>query len=279
MVYGAVGIRCPDHARVSGAGRPTVRSFQRPRGRGVLARVRSLETPATWALIAANLTVYLVVASQAANRGGGIDDPVLSPLWLDWVLSAFFIGVFDDWHRLVTSMFLHVGVFHLLCNMAGLWWLGSIVERSLGTLRFLLVYFVAGLAGSAGALVFDPLDFTAGASGAIVGIMGALVTTEWLRTRTLYMYGIAYIVLLLVVSFTSDWLSFGGHLGGAVGGTLAAFVLVQTRYRYRLAGPVLIVLLAVASVATAYVRVETYSLEPPQSQPPTATDSQSQSSG
>jgi membrane associated rhomboid family serine protease len=232
--------------------------------------VRSLETPATWALLTINLTVYGITAAQAADRGGGIDEPVASPLWLDWVLSGLFIGTFDEWHRLVTSMFLHVGLLHLLCNMAGLWWLGSIVERSLGTLRFLLVYFVAGLAGSAGALIFDPLDFTAGASGAIVGIMAALVAMEWLRTRTLHTYGIAYIALLLVISYASVGLSFGGHLGGVVGGTLAALVLVQTRYRYRAAGAVLVVLMGVASVATAYVRVETYSFAAP-AQPPTAT--------
>jgi membrane associated rhomboid family serine protease len=164
-------------------------------------------------------------------------------------------------------MFLHVGVFHLLCNMAGLWWLGSIVEGSLGTLRFLLLYFVSGLAGSAGALVFsDAFDLTAGASGAILGVMGALVTLEWLRTGTLYGYGVAYIVLLLVISFTADGLSFGGHLGGVVGGIIASFVLAQTRYRYRSAGLALVVLIGLASVAASYVRVETYSFEQPQSQ-------------
>jgi membrane associated rhomboid family serine protease len=259
MVYGPVGIRCPEHAGVGRARQPTARGFRRSPGQGALARVRALDTPATWALLTSNLVVYGITATQAADRGGGIDEPVTSPLWLDWVLSGFFIGIFDDWHRLVTSMFLHVGLLHLLCNMAGLWWLGSFVERSLGTLRFLLVYFVSGLAGSAGALIFDPLEFTAGASGAIVGIMAALVTMEWLRTRTLYTYGVAYIALLLVISYASDGLSFGGHLGGVVGGTLAALVLVQTRYRYRAAGAVLVVLMGVASVATAYVRVETYS--------------------
>lgn len=271
MVYGAVGIRCPEHAGVSRAARPTARSFRRTPGQGVLARARAIETPATWLLLGANIVVYAIAANQATNRGGGADDPILSPLWLDWVLTALFMGGGDGWHRLVTSFFLHVGIIHLLCNTAGLWWLGSIVERSLGTLRFVALYFVSGLAGSAGALLFDPFEFTAGASGAILGVMGALVTIEWLRTRTLYTYGVAYIVLLLVLSFTTDFLSFGGHLGGVVAGALVAFVLVQTRYRRRLAGPLAVLLIGVASIATAYVRIETYTFTPPGAQPPTAT--------
>jgi membrane associated rhomboid family serine protease len=258
MVFGPVGIRCPDHAGVRGATRPTARSFRRTPGRGFLARVRGVETPATWALIVANLTVYLIMISQAANRGGGFDDPIVSPLWIESALFAPFIAGADEWYRLVTSMFIHVGVFHLLCNMASLWWLGQVVERALGTGRFVLLYFVSGLAGSAGALIFDPLAFTAGASGGVIGVMAALVTWEWLRTRTVYTYGAVVIGVLLAISFMSDGLSFGGHLGGVVGGTLATAVLAQTRYRYRVAGPLLVVLLGVASVATAYVRVETY---------------------
>jgi membrane associated rhomboid family serine protease len=271
MVYGAVGIRCAEHAGVSRAARPTARSVRRTPGQGVGARVRAIETPATWLLLGANVIIYLITASQAADRGGGANDPILSPLWLEWVLTALFMGGDNGWHRLVTSFFLHVSIFHLICNMAGLWWLGSIVERSLGTLRFVAVYLVSGLAGSAGALLFDPFEFTAGASGAILGVMGALVTMEWLRTRTIYTYGVAYIVLLLVLSFTADFLSFGGHLGGVVGGTLVAFVLVQTRDRRRLPGVAAVALIGLTSLAISYVRIETYTFTPPGAQPPTAT--------
>jgi membrane associated rhomboid family serine protease len=272
MVFGPVGIRCPDHAGVRRSSRPTGRASRRTPGTGLVGRIRALDTPATWALIVANLTVYLIMIVQATDRGGGFDDPAASPLFLDWSLSLLFVGPLDDWYRLATSMFVHVGVLHLLFNMAALWWLGSVVERSLGTLRFLAVYFVSGLAGSAGALVFDPLDLTAGASAAVIGIMAALVTMEWLRTGTLYVYGAVFIGLLLALSLVSDGLSFGGHLGGVIGGTLTTLVLVQTRYRYRLAGATLVVLIGVASVLTAYVRVETYTF--PQeagAQPPTAT--------
>jgi membrane associated rhomboid family serine protease len=270
MVYGPVGIRCPEHAGVGGARRPTARSFRRTPGQGVLARVRAIETPATWLLLGANVVVFVITTSQAADRGRATE-PILSPLWLDWVLTALFMGGDIGWYRLVTSFFLHVSLFHLICNMAGLWWLGRIVESSLGTLRFVAVYFVSGLAGSAGALLFDPFEFTAGASGAILGVLGGLVAIEWLRTKTLYTYGVVYIALLLAVSFASDSLSFGGHLGGVVGGTLAAVVLAETRYRRRAAGAAAVALIGVASVVTAYVRVETYTFTPPGAQPPIAT--------
>ena len=60
-----------------------------------------------------------------------------------------------DWWRLVGAMFLHGSIFHSLFNMLALYWLGTIIEQALGTPRFLLVYFVSGLAGSAGALWFS----------------------------------------------------------------------------------------------------------------------------
>jgi membrane associated rhomboid family serine protease len=264
MVFGPVGIRCPEHAGVRGPKRSATRGIRQTR-----AGARSLDTPATFGLIAINVAVYLVVITQAAE----VSDPRLSPLFLDGALLGVFMRVDGEWYRLVTSMFLHVGLFHLVCNMAGLWWLGTIVERSLGTLRFVLLYFVSGLAGSAGALVFShAYDITVGASGAVLGVMGALLVLEWLRTGSILWYAVGYIALLLAISFSGAGLSFGGHLGGVLGGVAATFVLAQTRYRYRRLGPAVVVLMAAASVVVAYVRVETYSLQPPQGiQPPIAT--------
>ena len=70
--------------------------------------------------------------------------------------------------------------------MLVLYWCGTVVERALGTWRFLLVYFVSGIAGSAGALVFSsPFAVTVGASGAIYGILGALLILEFRATGTL----------------------------------------------------------------------------------------------
>src|SRR5262249_56030743 len=83
-----------------------------------------------------------------------------------------------DWWRLITTAFLHYGPIHLGFNMLFLYWVGTPVEQYLGRTRFLIVYFVSGLAGSAGALVFAPDAVTVGASSAIFGILGAALVLE-----------------------------------------------------------------------------------------------------
>jgi membrane associated rhomboid family serine protease len=158
-------------------------------------------------------------------------------------------------------MFLHASVIHLAFNMLALWWLGSVVEQALGTWRYLLVYFAAGLAGSAGALLLSgPLAFTVGASGAIYGILGALLVLEYLATGTLAGPALTLIVLNLAITLAIPNISIGGHIGGLVGGILATLALTQARRvtRSALAGPALVVLVGVASVAVAYFRVESY---------------------
>ena len=140
--------------------------------------IAGLDAPATVALVALNLLVYLVTVYQ----GGGVGRPG-GELFADWALIGAAISVEGDWYRLVTAMFLHGSLLHLAFNMLALYWLGTIVEQALGSLRFVLVYFAAGLAGSAGALLFtDPFTPTVGASGAIYGIMGALLVLEYRAT-------------------------------------------------------------------------------------------------
>jgi membrane associated rhomboid family serine protease len=145
-------------------------------------------------------------------------------------------------------------------NMLVLYWCGTVVERALGTWRFLLVYFVSGIAGSAGALLFSgPFAVTVGASGAIYGIFGALLILEYRATGTLAGPALGLIVINLALSFAIPNISWGGHVGGLVGGTLATFVLLHFQYaRPRSLGPALVGLIMVASLVVAYVRVESY---------------------
>ena len=76
------------------------------------------------------------------------------------------------------AAFLHYGPIHLGMNMLALWWFGRPLEQALGRARFLLLYLVAGLAGSAGALIVRTHALTVGASGAIFGILGAALVLE-----------------------------------------------------------------------------------------------------
>jgi membrane associated rhomboid family serine protease len=86
--------------------------------------------------------------------------------------------------------------------MLALYWLGTIIEQALGTPRFLLVYFVSGLAGSAGALWFSTaFDVTVGASGAIFGLIGALLILEYLATGSLMGQAMVLILVNLALTF------------------------------------------------------------------------------
>ena len=266
MNFAPVGIKCPEHAAVK---QSRVRAPQQPRAvRQARRSVGGLEAPATVALVALNVLVYLITIYDG---GGGLNSPG-GKVFEDGALIGAAIGLNGDWYRLVTAMFLHAGVLHIAFNMLALYWLGTVVEQALGTWRFLLVYFVSGLAGSAGALLLTgPLAVTVGASGAIFGIMGSLLVLEYVATGTFAGQAMALIVLNLALTFTIPNISVGGHLGGLVGGVLATFALVQFRHaRQRWIGPVLVVCIAVASVLVASVRVGNYDYGG-QAQPPTAT--------
>ena len=266
MNFGPVGIKCPEHAAVK---QSRVRAPQQRAVRQARRSVGGLQAPATIALVALNVLVYLLTIYDG---GGGLNSPG-GKIFEDGALIGAAIDLNGDWYRLVTAMFLHAGVLHIAFNMLALYWLGTVVEQALGTWRFLLVYFVSGLAGSAGALLLTgPFAVTVGASGAIFGIMGSLLVLEYVATGTFAGQAMALIVLNLALTFTIPNISVGGHLGGLVGGVLATFALVQFRHAdQRWIGPALVVAIAVASVLVASVRVGNYDYGGQAVQPPTAT--------
>lgn len=252
MTFAPVGIKCPEHAGVRAA-RPVQRAA-RP-ARQAHRTVAGLDAPATIALVVLNVLVYLITVYQGAGvsaPGGRVFD--------DGALVGASIYADGDWYRLLTSMFLHASLLHLAFNMLALYWLGSIVEQALGTWRYLLLYFVSGIAGAAGALLFSsPFAVTVGASGAIFGVMGALLVLEYRATGSFTGPALGLIAINLALSFAIPNISWGGHLGGLVGGVLATFALVHFQYaRSRSLGPVLVGLIMVASLVVAYVRVESY---------------------
>lgn len=249
MTFAPVGIKCPDHAGVGAQRQGAQRTVRQAR-----ARAGRLEAPATVALVAINVLVYLVTVAQ----GGGLSAPG-GKVFEEGALVGVLVGD-GEWWRLVSAMFLHGSVIHLAFNMLALYWLGSVVEQSLGTTRFLLVYFASGLAGSAGALLMSgALAITVGASGAIYGILGALLVLEYLSTGSFAGPAMGLIVLNLAITFAIPNVSIGGHLGGLVGGVASTFALAHfSRHQQRALGPALVVLVGVASILVAYVRVENY---------------------
>ena len=263
MTMAPVGIRCPDHSgRAQGVQRMT-RGVQRAAFEGGGAKV-------TRALIAVNVGVY--VAELAT--GGGVNG-VKSTIYEKGVLVAghtvdrhgHLIGVAQgDYWRLITAAFLHYGPFHLLLNMLALYWFGSLLEERIGSGKFLLLYLVSGLAGSAGALLLDPLQPTVGASGAIFGILGAGLVLERQRDYVFGGSALGVIVLNLVFTFSISNISIGGHIGGLIGGAAAALGLTRfgrTHAAYGRPGVVgvaTMVLVGVASVLIAYWKAKGYEI-------------------
>ncbi len=141
--------------------------------------------------------------------------------------------------------------------MFGLYILGGLIEPAVGKLQFGILYFVSLLAGAFGALLLEPEGLTVGASGAIFGLMGGAVIVMRARGINPMESGLGlWIGLNLLITFTIPNISIGGHLGGLIGGALAAYVMVDLRERVRVpevAGLLLAGAIGVASVVGAIV--------------------------
>jgi membrane associated rhomboid family serine protease len=257
MVFAPVGIRCPDHASV-GAVKPNAgRTVRQVRG-----SITRTGNPVTAALVAINVVVFLITLSQGSGGQPGGKLFTKGELFVSLPCPPGFTCSFSneglahgEWWRLFTAMFLHGSFLHIAFNMFALWWLGSVVEQSLGAVRYLLLYIASGLAGSTGAIISAPHSPTVGASGAIFGLLGALLVLEYLQTGSFAGQAMTLIIINLALSFAIPNISIGGHIGGLIGGIAGTGALVATRYRRpRYIGPALVVLVAVVSVAIAVSR-------------------------
>jgi len=175
----------------------------------------------TYVLIGINLLVFLVTALQA-NSGVEMSP---SSVFRNGVLSPTFVAS-GQWWRLLTSGFLHLSVIHVGLNMMSLYFLGVPLERMLGRIRFLAVYLLALLGGSAAVvLLTGELSLVAGASGAIFGLMGGLLVV-FKRFRYDMRQLLFVLVINLFVSFRLPGISWQAHLGGLIVGALVTAAMV-----------------------------------------------------
>jgi len=251
MTPAPVGQRCPEHSGKPQGARRVGASMRRGTFEGTGALM-------TKTLIAVNVVIYVITAAQ----GAGLNSPGGS-LYVRWVLFGPLVAQ-GDWWRLITSAFLHASLLHIAFNMYFLWFVGSAVETALGRGRFLLVYFVSALAGSAGALVHTPNSPVVGASGALFGILGAALVLERQRNYVLGGSAAALIVINLILGFTLSNISIGGHIGGLIGGVLCTLVLSKfgrghaAYSRVGLWGIAGVLGVGLLSIVVAYWRVRGY---------------------
>ncbi len=137
-----------------------------------------------------------------------------------------------EWWRLVASVFLHIGPVHLLFNMYALYLFGAFVERLAGRWEMFVVFMVAGICGSAASTWLGNPALSAGASGAIMGLLGAAaviaITFKSIpkHVRRVYIFNFIFIaVLQLLFGFFEPHIDNFAHLGGLVGGALIGLLL------------------------------------------------------
>lgn len=205
MISAPVGFQCPECVK----GAPPVRTM-----RSLQAASRPLVTSI---LVAVNLAIFLpTLANNDLVTRFGLAGPYVAA---------------GDWWRLVTSGFMHVSVLHVGFNCLLLWQLGSLLEPALGRIRFALLYAAALLGGSVGVLLLDPNVITAGASGAVFGLMGAAALGLRHRGVNPMQSGLGPLIIInLVLTFAIPGISVGGHLGGlATGAALGSFMFATDR--------------------------------------------------
>ncbi|MFJ9940873.1 rhomboid family intramembrane serine protease [Streptomyces erythrochromogenes] len=232
MISASVGFQCPDCvAKGSGTGHRPAANAPRTIAGGVVADDPHLVTKI---LIGINVAVFLAGLAAPA---------IVIQLELLGRYVEYFGGPVEgvstgQYHRLLTSVFLHVEWWHIIGNMIGLWVIGGPLEAALGRARYLAVYLLSGLGGSALVyLLTEPNTPTLGASGAIFGLLGATVVLAR-RLRYEMRPVIVMVVLMLVLTFVP----FGGtlnvswqaHVGGLITGALVGLgMLTPTATRHR----------------------------------------------
>ncbi len=170
------------------------------------------------------ITIQLLMFLLLEQRGGSTNIDTL----LTFGAKENNLILNGEWWRFFTPIVLHIGIFHLLMNTLALYFLGSAVERIFGRTRFLILYIFAGFAGTLGSFLFSS-SISAGASGAIFGLFGALLyfgmSYPKLFFRTMGTNFITIIFINLAFGFIVPGIDNAGHIGGLIGGFLASGIV------------------------------------------------------
>ena len=238
MIPASVGFQCPQcvHAQAQ-----TMRQPVSSAGGSLITR-----PTVTFTLIGINVAVFLIQLVLGIDTVAG-----------DWGMWPVGVAANGEWYRLMRAAFLHGSFLHIAFNMYVLFALGPALERILGHVRFLVLYIVAALGGGVASYAFSDIrTISVGASGAIFGLMGALLVAG----RRLG-HDIRQVAMLLavnvVIGFLAPGVDWRAHLGGLVAGAAAAAVFVyapkarRTMWQVIGIGGLVLVFVAIAMWRTA----------------------------
>jgi membrane associated rhomboid family serine protease len=173
----------------------------------------------TMILLAINVLVFIAVRAGSSRI---VNELVLVPVLVDS----------EPW-RLFTSAFTHLQIFHIFANLFMLYQVGPPLEQMLGRLRFAILYLLSALGGSVAVWFLSaPVSATLGASGAVLGLVGALLVISRARGMDVT-WILGYVAVTAVISFLIPNISWQGHLGGFVTGAAIAWLFVQDTKRRR----------------------------------------------
>jgi rhomboid protease GluP len=186
----------------------------------------------TFILLGVNVVVFLAMTVFGALNGLGLNGSQDFRVLLIFGAMQNQLIAQGEYFRLLTSMFLHIGLIHLAFNSYALFILGQDVERLYGAARFLLIYFLSGLGGSLASFALGASGISAGASGAIFGLIGTEIAYFTLHRATFGQRGQAQLRSLLMLAGINLFLGFTipginnlAHMGGLVFGALLGWLL------------------------------------------------------
>lgn len=255
MVSASVGFQCPDCVRGTTEGHsgpPPAASRPRTLAGGTMTADPRLLTKI---LIGINIAVFLVELSVGDSFTNRFD--LIGQAWFPQYGDVEGIAQ-GQYYRMLTSMFLHdsSSPMHIVFNMLSLWWIGGPLEAALGRARYITLYVVSGLAGSALTYLLAAQNQPSlGASGAIFGLFGA--TAVLIRRLN---YDMRPIIALLVINliFTfSGGIAWQAHIGGLVAGVITGYAMVhaprerRNLIQYSTCALVLVVAVVITVIRTA----------------------------
>jgi membrane associated rhomboid family serine protease len=246
MNQAAVGFQCPSCVEEGSRATRSARTAYGGRRSGnpaLTSQVLIAINAAVWLFIMATggrasewvsrLALIPLGKCQAPNGRGfflGASEQQCTVRGLDWVEGV----ASGAWWQLFTSVFTHEALLHIGFNMLALWILGPQLELAIGRLRFLALFLLSGLTGSVFVYWLTPVyTATIGASGAVFGLMGALLVVA-IKVRADYSQILLWLGLnVMITVFGRGLISWQGHLGGLVGGVVIALAIAYAPRKHR----------------------------------------------